>query len=94
MRRGYNMPSSLEILNDVLNRARDLGIEGGIRSVYRFLFDEGDFYRVIGDNSETLVKKIKVISITKKRNFSSTKKCFSNIKIQKKKSKKEVKKNV
>jgi len=31
-----------------------------------FLYDEGDFYRVIGDTSETLVRKIKVISITKR----------------------------
>lgn len=32
-----------------------------------FLYDEGDFYRVIGDTSDTLVRKIKVISITKRR---------------------------
>ena len=31
-----------------------------------FLFDEGDFFKVVGDTSETLVRKIKVISITKK----------------------------
>jgi hypothetical protein len=31
-----------------------------------FLFDEGDFYKIVGDSSETLVRKIKVISITKK----------------------------
>ncbi len=32
-----------------------------------YLFDEEDFYRVIGDTSETLVRKVKVISITKKK---------------------------
>ena len=32
-----------------------------------YLFDEGDFYRVIGDASETLVRKNKVISITKRK---------------------------
>jgi len=32
-----------------------------------YLFDEGEFFRVVGDNSETLVRKVKVISITKKR---------------------------
>jgi len=31
-----------------------------------FLFDEGDFYKIVGDSSETLVRKIKVISITKR----------------------------
>ncbi len=31
-----------------------------------YLFDEGDFFRVVGDSSETLVRKLKVISITKK----------------------------
>ena len=31
-----------------------------------YLYDEGDFFRVVGDNTETLVNKIKVISITKK----------------------------
>jgi hypothetical protein len=31
-----------------------------------FLYDEGDFYRIVGDTTETLVRKIKVISITKK----------------------------
>ena len=31
-----------------------------------YLFDEGDFYRIVGDASETLVRKVKVISITKK----------------------------
>jgi hypothetical protein len=33
-----------------------------------YLFDEGDFFRIVGDSSETLVRKIKVISITKKSN--------------------------
>lgn len=33
-----------------------------------FLYDEGDFYRVVGNSSETFVRKIKVISITKKFN--------------------------
>ncbi len=32
-----------------------------------YLFDEGDFYRVIGDRTETLVSKVKVISITKRK---------------------------
>jgi hypothetical protein len=31
-----------------------------------FLYDEGDFFRVVGDTSETLVRKNMVISITKK----------------------------
>jgi hypothetical protein len=31
-----------------------------------YLFDEGDFYKIVGDSSETLVRKLKVISITKK----------------------------
>ena len=31
-----------------------------------YLFDEGDFYRIVGDSTETMVRKIKVISITKK----------------------------
>ncbi len=31
------------------------------------LFDEGDFFRIVGDTSETLVNKVKVISITKKK---------------------------
>jgi len=30
-----------------------------------YLYDEGDFFRVVGDQSETLVRKSKVISITK-----------------------------
>ena len=33
-----------------------------------YLFDEGEFFRVVGDNSETLIRKVKVISITKKNN--------------------------
>lgn len=32
-----------------------------------YLFDEDDFYRVVGDASETLVRKNKVISITKRK---------------------------
>jgi hypothetical protein len=32
-----------------------------------YLFDEGDFFRIVGDTTETLVRKIKVISITKKK---------------------------
>ena len=32
-----------------------------------YLYDEGSFFRVVGDRSETLVNKIKVISITKKK---------------------------
>lgn len=35
-----------------------------------YLFDEGDFFRVVGDNSESLVRKVKVISITKRRQTS------------------------
>ncbi len=31
-----------------------------------YLYDEGDFFRVIGDNHDTLVRKLNVISITKK----------------------------
>lgn len=31
-----------------------------------YLFDEDDFYRIVGDASETLVRKNKVISITKR----------------------------
>ncbi len=38
-----------------------------------YLFDEGDFYRIVGDTSETYVRKGNVISITKKRNNSRTK---------------------
>ncbi|MFH0874681.1 MAG: hypothetical protein V1859_02000 [archaeon] len=37
-----------------------------------FLFDEGDFYRVVGDSSETLVRKMTVISITKKKANNDT----------------------
>jgi len=33
-----------------------------------YLYDEGDFFRVVGDATETLIRKIKVISITKKSN--------------------------
>lgn len=33
-----------------------------------YLYDEGDFFRIVGDSSETLVRKVKVISITKKIN--------------------------
>ena len=33
-----------------------------------YLFDEGDFFRVVGDSTETLIRKMKVISITKKTN--------------------------
>jgi hypothetical protein len=32
-----------------------------------YLHDEGDFYKIIGDRSETYVRKGKVISISKKR---------------------------
>jgi hypothetical protein len=32
-----------------------------------YLYDEGDFFKIIGDSSETLVRKIKVISITKRK---------------------------
>ncbi len=32
-----------------------------------YLFDEDDFYRVVGDASETLVRKSKVISISKRK---------------------------
>ncbi len=32
-----------------------------------YLFEEDDFYRVVGDASETLVRKNKVISITKRK---------------------------
>jgi hypothetical protein len=32
-----------------------------------YLFDEGDFYRVVGDNTETLVRKSNVIAITKRK---------------------------
>ncbi|MFH2020361.1 MAG: hypothetical protein ABIJ34_03040 [archaeon] len=32
-----------------------------------YLYDDGDFFRVIGDTSETLIRKLKVISITKNR---------------------------
>jgi len=32
-----------------------------------FLFDDGDFYRVVGDTSETYVRKLNVISITRKK---------------------------
>jgi hypothetical protein len=31
-----------------------------------YLYDEGDFFRIVGDNHDTLVSKLKVISITKK----------------------------
>ena len=31
-----------------------------------YLYEHGDFYKVVGDTSETLVRKGKVISITKK----------------------------
>ena len=31
-----------------------------------YLYDEGDFFKVVGDTTETLVRKLKVISITKK----------------------------
>ena len=31
-----------------------------------YLYDEGDFYRIVGDTSETLVRKVAIISITKK----------------------------
>ncbi|MBN2368116.1 hypothetical protein JXC34_03780 [Candidatus Woesearchaeota archaeon] len=31
-----------------------------------YLYDEGDFYKIIGDTSETLVRKVAVISISKK----------------------------
>jgi hypothetical protein len=37
-----------------------------------YLYDEGDFYRVVGDNTETLVRKVKVISITKRKNEYKT----------------------
>ncbi|MBN2422004.1 hypothetical protein JXB41_02155 [Candidatus Woesearchaeota archaeon] len=36
-----------------------------------YLFDEGDFYKIVGDKTETFVRKIKVISITKKRNYDT-----------------------
>jgi hypothetical protein len=36
-----------------------------------YLYDEGDFFRVVGDNAETLVNKVKVISITKKHKVMS-----------------------
>ena len=36
-----------------------------------YLFDEGDFYKIIGDDTETLVRKFNVISITKKRKVVS-----------------------
>ena len=32
-----------------------------------YLFDEDDFYRIVGDASETLVRKNKVISISKRK---------------------------
>lgn len=32
-----------------------------------YLFEEGDFYKIIGDDTETLVRKNHVISITKRR---------------------------
>ncbi|MEM2131577.1 MAG: hypothetical protein QXM96_03420 [Candidatus Woesearchaeota archaeon] len=31
-----------------------------------FLYDEGDFFKIVGSSSETLVRKNNVISITKK----------------------------
>jgi hypothetical protein len=37
-----------------------------------YLYDEGDFYRVVGDNTETLIRKLKVISITKKTERMNT----------------------
>ncbi|MBD3203360.1 hypothetical protein GF327_03640 [Candidatus Woesearchaeota archaeon] len=38
-----------------------------------YLYDDGEFYKVIGDRSETLVRKDKVISITKKSFKGDTK---------------------
>ncbi len=38
-----------------------------------YLYDEGDFYRIIGDRSEALVRKSKVISITLKNGHSHKK---------------------
>ena len=32
-----------------------------------YLFEEGDFYKIVGDASETLVRKLAVISISKKK---------------------------
>jgi hypothetical protein len=39
-----------------------------------YLYDEGDFYKVIGDRSESLVRKDRVISITKKKSKKGDKK--------------------
>jgi hypothetical protein len=32
-----------------------------------YLYDEGDFFKVIGDNTETLIRKSTIISITKRK---------------------------
>jgi hypothetical protein len=32
-----------------------------------YLYDEGEFYKVVGDNTETLVRKSNVIAITKRK---------------------------
>ena len=57
-----------------------------------FLFDEGDFYRIVGDNTETLVRKIKVISITKKKADDKKIFAFRKARYILKKPSKEVKK--
>ena len=57
-----------------------------------FLFDEGDFYRIVGDNTETLVRKIKVISITKKKADDKKISAFRKARYILKKPSKEVKK--
>ncbi|MEM3373990.1 MAG: hypothetical protein QW757_03190 [Candidatus Woesearchaeota archaeon] len=46
-----------------------------------FLYDEGDFYRIVGSNSETLVRKVNVISITKKINFEKKVRNYERIRL-------------
>ena len=36
-----------------------------------FLFDEGEFFKIIGDTDETLIRKKAIISITKRKKVSA-----------------------